>query len=179
MGLFLTCTWSDDRWSVGSDTNVAPPRLTIAVHDSDVATVTYEPVSAGARGICYLGFEPRHYFDDPGASDPVDPEVEAAALAAWSKAHTGLDVDPRKLRDLLASPQGNEPEATFVEESVARLLTLLGLPMPEDLPDSLGDEADPGIAIPFTADNHQLLTDKGIDVAALLAFEEHLNRRPE
>ena len=179
MGLFLNCTWSDGRWSVGSDTNLGPPRLTVAVHDSDVATVTHEPVRAGARGICYLGFEPRHYFDDPGASDPVDVEVEAAALARWSKAHTGLDVEPGKLRDLLASPQGDEPEAAFVEESVARLLTLLGLPMPDELPDPRGEEAGPVIAIPFTAANHQLLADQGIDVAALLAFEEHLNRRPE
>jgi hypothetical protein len=164
---------------VGGDANPAPPHLTVAVHDSDVATVTYEPVSAGARGICYLGFEPRHYFDDPAASDPVDVEVEAAALATWSEAHTGLDVDPGKLRDLLASPQGDEPEAAYVEESVALLLALLGLPLPDELSDPHGEEDGPGTVIQFTAANHQLLADRGIDVAGLLAFEQHLNRRPE
>ena len=60
-----------------------PPTSGISVHDSDIATVGYRP-SECATGRFYLGFQPRDYFEDPTASDPVDLRAEAECFSVWA-----------------------------------------------------------------------------------------------
>jgi hypothetical protein len=106
--------------------------LVIDVHDSDFATVDYR--SAAGEGRCYLGFQPRDYFEDPTASDDVDLDREAAGLAGWARETLGVEVAATQIRPLLAEAGTVEPADDFVEETVARLLRLLQLPVPDELP---------------------------------------------
>ena len=133
MGLFGTFTYSAGDWtSVDSPTE---PWLVIDVHDSDIATVDYRP-AGDAAGRCYLGFQPRVYFEDPDASAPADNAAEARGLAHWARLATGRDVDPADVAALLApDDEDADPEDLFVEDTVRRLLELLGLPVPEELLD--------------------------------------------
>jgi hypothetical protein len=131
MGLFGTFTYSAGDWT-GAD-SPAEPSLVVDVHDSDIATVDYRPIGDGT-GRCYLGFQPRVYFEDPGASPPVDNEVEARGLADWARQATGREVDPGDVLALLApDDEDADPEDLFVEETVRRLLELTGVPVPEEL----------------------------------------------
>ena len=125
MGLFGKFAYSDGRWSRGGPTAV--PFLLVDVHDSDVATVDYRSADA-TGGRFFLGYEPRVYFDEPGAGDPVDTAAEAQGFADWLRGATGREVDPAEVRPLLAHPDGAPPEDVVVEETVDRLLALAGLP---------------------------------------------------
>lgn len=133
MGLFATFVFADGAWGGSHDST---PRLTAKVHDSDFVTIDYSPVLADGSGRCYVGFEPRHYFEDESASDPIDPAAEARGLAAWAADVCGTVVDPAAVLELLASPDAaDEAPDVFVEAALVRVLLALGLPVPEDLED--------------------------------------------
>lgn len=133
MGLFATFVFADGAWDGSPD---ATPRFTAKVHDSDFVTIEYLPVLADGRGRCYVGFEPRHYFEDETASDPLDTAAEARGLAAWAADVRSTVVDPAVIQDLLASPDAeDEAPDVFVEAALVRLVLALGLPVPEDLED--------------------------------------------
>lgn len=125
MGLFGRFAYSDGRWSRGAPTAV--PFLLVDVHDSRIATVDHRRADASG-GRFFLGYEPRIYFEEPDASDPVDVDSEAEGFAAWVKEATGTDVDPADVRPLLASPSGAPPSDEVVELTVDRLAALAGLP---------------------------------------------------
>jgi hypothetical protein len=126
--MFGTFAYSQGRWTRGRPTAV--PFLLLDVHDSDVATVDYRsPDASGGR--FYLGYEPRFYFDEADAGSPVDTQAEAEGFARWVRDAEGRDVDPAEVQPLLASPTGTPPDDETVEETVARLLALAGLPVPD------------------------------------------------
>jgi len=134
MGIFLTRTFAAGKWS--DNDAVTAPFLTVDIHDSDIATVSYEP-GPRSGGLVYLGFQPRDYFEDEAASADVDLDGQAAALAAWAHDVTGAEVDTATIRSMLAEDHVQDPVEVFVEDAVARLLELLGVPsLPLD-----GDEA--------------------------------------
>ncbi len=91
MGLFARFTHSEGQWREAE--SASEPYLFIDVHDSDIATVDYRPSFSGT-GRFYLGTEPRIYFEDDKASEPVDREVEAQGFAQWVRQVHGRDVDP-------------------------------------------------------------------------------------
>jgi hypothetical protein len=108
------------------------PSLRIEVHDSDIAKVEYAPAPPGL-GRFYLGFQPRDFFDDPAESEPVDLAAESEAFAEWALLVGAVDVEAKHVRRLLAEEHVDEPEDTFVEETVERLVRLVGLPIPDGL----------------------------------------------
>jgi hypothetical protein len=118
---------SGGEW--GEQVPDSPPYLSIDIHDSDIATIDFEP----GEGLFYLGTEPRDYFGSEEASDPVDHDAQAAALSKWAQEVLEKDVPADRIRPLMAEP-GKESEDAFVEDTVGRLLDLLGLPRPDDLP---------------------------------------------
>jgi hypothetical protein len=128
VGYFGKLAYSDGRWTFGGPTAV--PFLLVDVHDSDIATIDYRAADASG-GRFYLGYEPRIYFEEPGAGMPVDTRAEAEGFARWVKETAGADVDPEDVRRLLASPDGAPPADDAVEETVEKLLELAGLPLPE------------------------------------------------
>lgn len=128
MGYFGKLAYSDGTWTFGAPTAV--PFLLVDVHDSDVATVDYRAADASG-GRFYLGYEPRFYFDERDAGDPVDTGAEAEGFARWAKEATGADVDPADVRPLMASPDGAPPTDEVVEQTVEKLAGLAGLPLPE------------------------------------------------
>ena len=131
MGLFGTFTYSGGEWTGAAPTE---PYLVLNVHDSDIATVDYRPAADAAAGRCYLGFQPRVYFEDPTASAPVDNAAEARGFAAWTRQVTGRSIEPDDVAALLATDDEDaDPEDLFVEETVRRLLELTGVPVPEEL----------------------------------------------
>jgi hypothetical protein len=129
MAAFETLVYGDGEW--GGDPAVTPS-LTIDIHDSDIATVEYRPAPEGC-GRFYLGFQPRDYFDDPAESEPVDLDAEAQGFAEWAELAGTDDVGAARVRKLLAPEHVDEPQDTFVEETVERLLRLVGLPVPDQL----------------------------------------------
>jgi hypothetical protein len=120
--------YSEGRWSTGGPTAV--PFLLLDVHDSNVATVDYRSADA-TGGRFFLGYEPRFYFDESEAASAVDIQAEAEGFAGWLRNAGGRDVDPVDVQQLMASPTGAPPEDAVVEETVERLLTLAGLPVPD------------------------------------------------
>lgn len=62
--------------------DIVAPWLSVYIHDSDIATVRYEPHGPGS-GTAYLGCTPRTYLDDESASEPTDVLREAEGLALW------------------------------------------------------------------------------------------------
>jgi hypothetical protein len=138
VGFFGKFAYSAGRWS--SEGPTAVPFLLIDIHDSDVATVDYRSVDA-TGGRFFLGYEPRIYFDEPDAAAPVDTAAESEGFARWALEAEGTDVDPAEVRQLMASPDGAPPGHDSVEETVERLLTLAGLPLPAWPTD---DDAPPG-----------------------------------
>ena len=138
MGYFGKLAYSAGRWSFGGPTAV--PFLLIDVHDSDVATVDYRAADA-TGGRFFLGYEPRFYFEEPDAGEPVDTRTEAEGFTRWVLDAEGRAVDPDEVQRLMASASGAPPEDDVVEETVERLLTLAGLPLPDWPTD---DDAPPG-----------------------------------
>jgi hypothetical protein len=130
MGYTGTLLYGDGGWR---DEVAGDDWLSIDIHDSDIATVEHRRRS-GAQGRFHLGFQPRDYFEDPEASEPVDLDAEARAMAAWAKEVAGTDVEPDRIRGLMAEDGVEDPDDTFVEDTVFRLVELIGLPVPE-LPD--------------------------------------------
>ena len=128
MGLFGTFAYSEGRWERGRPTAV--PFLLVDVHDSDVATIDYRSADASG-GRFFLGYEPRFYFDEPGAGTPVDTGAQAEGFAAWVREAEGREIDPADVRPLLASPEGEPPTGHAVEETVEKLLAVAGLPAPD------------------------------------------------
>lgn len=131
MGLFGRFTYSHGEWHAGDPES--EPYLAVDIHDSDIATVDYRPADR-ATGRFYLGFEPRLYFDDESANDPIETAEEAQAFAHWVRRVTGREVDAGAIQRLMAKGDPDEePEDEFVEDTVQRLLALAGLPVPEEL----------------------------------------------
>ena len=129
MGRFGKFAYSTGRWTTDGPTAV--PFLLLDVHDGDVVTVDYRSADASG-GRFFLGYEPRFYFDEREAADPVDTAAEAAGFAAWAREASGREVDPAEVQQLMASPVGTPPPADVpVEETVGRLLALAGLPAPD------------------------------------------------
>jgi hypothetical protein len=138
VGYFGKLAYSAGRWSFGGPTAV--PFLLIDVHDSDVATVDYRAADA-TGGRFFLGYEPRFYFDESDAADAVDTRAEAEGFTRWVLDAEGRAIDPDEVQRLMASVSGTPPEDDAVEETVERLLTLAGLPLPDWPTD---DDAPPG-----------------------------------
>lgn len=137
MGLFATFIYAEDEWTVEDEPESdavfpAGPFLAALVHDSDFVEVAYSPAPDGG-GNAYLGFQPRDYFEDPTASDDVDLDLEAEGLAQWASAVTSTSVSAAAIRALLADEGVEEPVDDFAEETLARLIVLLGLPVPSEL----------------------------------------------
>ena len=131
MGFFGKFAYSKGQWA--GDKPSGSPSLVVDIHDSDIATVDYSP-SGRASGRFYLGTEPAIYFDDATASAPVDRAAEARAFSDWVQQVTGRDLNPVTWEGLMASADADaEPVDVFVEETVRKLLTLAGLPLPSAL----------------------------------------------
>jgi hypothetical protein len=71
----------------------------------------------------------------------VDTRTEADGFTRWVLDAEGKTIDPDEVEQLMASPSGAPPEDDVVEETVERLLTLAGLPLPDWPTD---DDAPPG-----------------------------------
>ena len=130
MGYFGTFIFRDGQWQQRS--GGAGPELVVDVHDSDIATIDYRPAPPGL-GRFYLGHQPRDFFADPEASQPVDVPAEVDAFVGWAEQTLGRAPQPDQLRPLVAEDGSAQPEDDGVEDTVVRLLDLLGLPVPEEL----------------------------------------------
>jgi hypothetical protein len=129
MGDFAEWRWSQGDWSDGSD--VEPPWLTIDIHDSDVATITFASAQDEASRRFHLGTHPAIYFDLAEEAPAEDPDAEAAAFVHWAGLATGAEVAVEDVRALLATADHEEdPVDDFVEDTVARLLALADLDVP-------------------------------------------------
>ncbi|GAB3358509.1 hypothetical protein [Modestobacter lapidis] len=129
MGYFGTFIFRDGQWQQRSGTG---PELVVDVHDSDIATIDYRPAPPGL-GRFYLGAQPRDFFADPDASQPVDVPAEVDAFLGWAAQTLGRAPQPDELRPLVAEDGSGKPDDDVVEDTVVRLLDLLGLPVPEEL----------------------------------------------
>jgi hypothetical protein len=123
-------TYSDGEWRAG-DEDATGEFLVIDIHDSDIATVDHAPATAAGR--FYLGYQPRTYFENPDASEPVDNEAEAASFAAWAREVLGVEVAAADVLPLLAVEGEIDARDDFVEETVSELLKLVGLPVPQEI----------------------------------------------
>ena len=107
----------------------------MSVHDSDIATISFQPTSSAADHF-YLGFEPRIYFEAPDDHEPIDRNEAAAAFATWSQSVLGVSIDPSQILPFLASNDADdEPNDDFVEETVKSVLSLIALPLPQGFPE--------------------------------------------
>ena len=135
MGMFWNGLYDGHRWTKSEEELEEVPHgcLAVSVHDSDIGIVRYAP-GGEAGGTALLGFTPRTYFEDDTAATS-DPDAEATALAAWAGRHRGVTPTVAAVRELLAadSDEFDEADDPFVESQVAALLTLIGVPVPEDL----------------------------------------------
>jgi hypothetical protein len=128
VGRFGKFAYSAGGWSTGGPTAV--PFLLLDVHDSRIATVDYRAADASG-GRFFLGYEPRIYFEELDTAPPVDVDAESEGFARWLVDAEGREVDPAAVRALMAAPDGAPPQDEVVEDTVERLLTLAGLPLPE------------------------------------------------
>src|SRR5689334_16749450 len=96
MGFFGTFVYGQGAWR---DAATNGEYLGIDIHDSSIATVDYRPATAGT-GRFYLGFEPRHYFEDPTASKAVDSTTEMVSFIAWADRVVGADLTVELLSPL-------------------------------------------------------------------------------
>ena len=126
LGNFETTVFASGAWKSGEPTDW---QLRISVHDSSFATVEYRLDEVDA-GRFYLGFQPRDYFEDPTASDPVDLTVESSQFSRWASIVLGTEVDPPDLLSMMAAEDIAEPADVFVEDTVVRLLNRLRMPLP-------------------------------------------------
>jgi hypothetical protein len=129
MGYFGTFIYRGGAWLEHSE---EPGELVVDIHDSDIATVDYRPAPPG-RGRFYLGYQPRAYFDDPDASRPVDVPAEVDGFVGWAAGTLGVAPSAEEVRELVAGDDAEKPADDFVEDSAARLIRLLGLPLPPAL----------------------------------------------
>src|SRR3954468_20593530 len=129
VGYFGTFIYRDGAWLEHSD---EPGALVVDIHDSDIATVDYRPAPPG-RGRFYLGIQPRDYFEDPELSRPLDVPAEVDGFVSWASRTLGRAPHPEDVRDLVAENGSTVPDDDFVEDTVARLLQLVGLPLPPAL----------------------------------------------
>ena len=87
--VFDGSTWrgfdpDSDQWP-----DIAAPWLSVYVHDSDIATVRYEPGGPGS-GIAYLGRTPRVYFgDEPAEHLPACSAKLKGWLSGWRGSKAG------------------------------------------------------------------------------------------
>lgn len=148
MGFFGTYQYDGAAWGEAnpeSGPSGPEPWLWVDVYDSDFTTVRYAPAGSGT-GVAFLNSTPRAYFESEDASVPTDVEREALGLAQWWAAHSpsGSAADQESMKHaiavLLASDDDefsdDDPEDDadiFAEIKTARLLTTLGLPIPEDM----------------------------------------------
>jgi hypothetical protein len=145
VGFFGTYLFSDGQWAEVDPNAPLPqsgsePWLHLDIHDSDVATVQYQP-HGNALGIAYLGTTPHVYFENEGASAPTDRASEAEALAAWAREARAVDVEGRLVETYLAADDDAQPDESadldaadiFVEVKCARFCLALGLPVPAGL----------------------------------------------
>ncbi|MDQ1539055.1 MAG: hypothetical protein QOE58_3448 [Actinomycetota bacterium] len=147
MGFFGTYQFDGTAWAE-SDASAEPtgpgPWLWVGIHDSDFATVRYAPAGSGS-GIAFLNLTPRIYFESDDASAPTDIDREARGLADWwadrNEGASGSEKVTKQgeIASLLASdvePANDDPmddADTFAEMKAARLLSVMGLPLPKDL----------------------------------------------
>lgn len=157
MGFFGAYVFDGSTWH-GFDPDsdqrldIAAPWLSLYIHDSDFATVRYEPRGPGT-GTAYLGCTPRTYFGDESAPETTDVLRDAEGLALWLTRQQNRN-DAAELRELIASfLAGDFPEQQsgehaddgegagdlddgdiFVEVKVSRFLTAVGLRVPHELP---------------------------------------------
>ena len=138
LGFFGMFLFVDGGWTLHEERISDPPigvaYLSVDVHDSDIATVDFRPAQMGS-GRFYLGCPPSDYFENESAGDPIDAEAAVSGLTTWAQEILGRTIDPSVVRPLLAE-SGREPDDDFVEETVGRLIGILGLPWPQDLPRS-------------------------------------------
>ncbi|WP_306209787.1 hypothetical protein [Actinoplanes sp. RD1] len=154
MGFFGNFLFAGGAWASYDYEEQLPeagePWLAVTVHDSDVATVSYQPAGAGS-GVAYLGLTPRTYFESADASPPTDVAREAAGLAAWWAALTGAATAARRAKEAELAEylaEDIEPDIDldeeldvdelddaelFVEIKTALFLRALGLPLPAEL----------------------------------------------
>jgi len=150
MGFFGRFHFDGTAWTEPDD-DPRPPWLSVDIHDSDIATITYEPAGPGT-GIAYLGETPRSYFEEEDASEPTDTAAEAAGLAAWWAelhdegavgtkerelvAYLAEDTDPDQVEEEDEDPDDLDEvddAEIFVEVKTARFLAALDLPVPDEL----------------------------------------------
>jgi hypothetical protein len=128
MGYFGTFIYRDGEWV---DHGGGDRELVVDIHDSDIATVDYRPAPPGL-GRFYLGHQPRDYFADPDASRPLDVPAEVEGFRSWARSVLGTAPTHDDVRELVAEDAA-APADDFVEDSAARLIALLGLPLPPAL----------------------------------------------
>ena len=129
MGYFGTFIYRDGEWR---DHGGGERELVVDIHDSDIATVDYRPAPPGL-GRFYLGHQPRIYFEDPDASRPIDVPAEVEGFRSWARSVLGTAPAHDDVRELVAEDGAGAPVDDFVEDSAARLIRLLGLPLPPAL----------------------------------------------
>jgi hypothetical protein len=134
VGYFGTFIFCDGEWRDRAD---GTPELVVDIHDSDIATVDYRPAPPG-RGRFYLGIQPRDYFEDPELSRPLDVPAEVDGFISWAEQTLGRAPHPEDVRDLVAENGNTAPDDDFVEDTAARLIQLLGLPLPAPLEEVTG-----------------------------------------
>ena len=129
MGYFGTFIYRDGDWREHGGTDA---ELVVDIHDSDIATIDYRPAPPGL-GRFYLGFQPRDFFEDPEASRPIDVPAEVHGFVVWALRTLGHAPRPEDVRRLVAENGAEDAEDVFVEDTAARLIELLGLPLPPAL----------------------------------------------
>ena len=134
MGYFGTFIYRDGAWR---ETGGTDAELVVDIHDSDIATVDYRPAPPGL-GRFYLGYQPRDYSEDPDASRPLDVPAEVDGFVGWAERTLGRAPQPDAVRSLVAEDGTAQPTDDFVEDTAARLIGLLGLPLPPALAEVTG-----------------------------------------
>jgi hypothetical protein len=130
VGFFGRFVYTDGAWR---EVAISAEYLVIDIHDSSIATLHDAPVLNGSSGRCFLGYEPRHYFEDETASQPVDPAPEASRLVSWALHMTSARPSFYAVQSLLAHPDGAVPADVFLEDAAEKLIRLLGISLPPDL----------------------------------------------
>ena len=134
VGYFGTFIYRDGEWR---DSGGHDAELVVDIHGSDIATVDYRPAPPG-RGRFYLGYQPRDFFADPDASRRLDVPAEVDGFVGWAERTLGRAPQAEDVRGLVAEDGAREPADDFVEDTAARLIALLGLPLPPALAEVTG-----------------------------------------